>query len=682
MSGVAGGGRIINNDVAKTFDSYQNKILKNIPGFRKADLTGSVKARSKQDYGDLDLVVQFEGDDKKEVKQRIIDYITKQPDSVIVPFKSEKYAGKKYYNAGEIISVLYPIQNGKNEFIQVDNIIALTPEEHTYKGSFLDLPAEKQGLLLGLAKVILLEEDPQQIFTRLGIKNVPPLKEGQEYEFNLSSGKLTLRIVDLVDFKETGRQEVWSTTDWSKVDQLFQNFKTDGTFEDLLSSIETQVKNPRSKRRIAGTFKSMVTVKSGEVGTPKGDAKTSAISKVDQVLTEAGNAEVVAPYTGVIGLYAGGFKPPHRGHFNNAMALAKEANRLVIFIGRKLREGEVITPQQAMKVWQIYARYLTVPTDFVIADVTPVLSLYEWVDKHQDEIEKALVGYGVGEEKRYAHFLKNAEKYSKVQMTEFVITTDDNDNKLSATAIRTNPEYLDSMEWIPSKLSPEDQEKVYNIVKIGSEKTIIQELMKENLNKVLDGMFGPSPKKTKKVQEARTGLPVEPMKRTPSKDRNKLVHLYNRLRQTIYEPDFDIEFRQNQIIIVPKQEDKPDFNYTPYMGSLIEYMISEGLKVTPLPEVKIRKDIAESVDFFGKTAYYDPAKKEIILYVMNRHPKDVMRSFSHEMIHHMQNLEGRLQNISTQNVNEDDYLMKIEEEAYLTGNKIFRSWEDAAKSNG
>jgi hypothetical protein len=48
----------------------------------------------------------------------------------------------------------------------------------------------------------------------------------------------------------------------------------------------------------------------------------------------------------------------------------------------------------------------------------------------------------------------------------------------------------------------------------------------------------------------------------------------------------------------------------------------------------------------------------------------------------MQNLEGRLQNISTQNVNEDDYLMKIEEEAYLTGNKIFRSWEDAVKNNG
>lgn len=181
------------------------------------------------------------------------------------------------------------------------------------------------------------------------------------------------------------------------------------------------------------------------------------------------------------------------------------------------------------------------------------------------------------------------------------------------------------------------------------------------------------------INEARTGLPVEPLTATPSKTRNRLVTLYNQLRNIIYEPDFKIDFRQNQIVISPKNEPEPDFDYNPFMASLIEHMIDQGMNITPLPEVKIRKDVAESVDFFGKTAYYDPAKKEVILYVMGRHPKDVMRSFSHEMIHHMQNLENRLQNISTQNVNEDDYLMKIEEEAMLLGNKHFRMWEDKTK---
>ena len=46
------------------------------------------------------------------------------------------------------------------------------------------------------------------------------------------------------------------------------------------------------------------------------------------------------------------------------------------------------------------------------------------------------------------------------------------------------------------------------------------------------------------------------------------------------------------------------------------------------------------------------------------------------MIHHKQNLEKRLTNISGQNVNEDGYLKEIEREAYEEGNMVFRSWEN------
>jgi hypothetical protein len=57
-----------------------------------------------------------------------------------------------------------------------------------------------------------------------------------------------------------------------------------------------------------------------------------------------------------------------------------------------------------------------------------------------------------------------------------------------------------------------------------------------------------------------------------------------------------------------------------------------------------------------------------------------MRSFTHEMIHHKQNLEGRLGNISTTNTNEDEYLLELEKEAYLEGNITFRNWEDSQKN--
>jgi hypothetical protein len=67
---------------------------------------------------------------------------------------------------------------------------------------------------------------------------------------------------------------------------------------------------------------------------------------------------------------------------------------------------------------------------------------------------------------------------------------------------------------------------------------------------------------------------------------------------------------------------------------------------------------------------------------MGRLPKDVCRSFTHEMIHHMQNMEGRLEGLAaTTNTNEDSHLQEIEKEAYLKGNITFRNWEDGVKIN-
>ena len=127
---------------------------------------------------------------------------------------------------------------------------------------------------------------------------------------------------------------------------------------------------------------------------------------------------------------------------------------------------------------------------------------------------------------------------------------------------------------------------------------------------------------------------------------------------------------------------KTGFDFTPFMGSILEYMIDEGMKITPLPEIKTVKDEANAANFFGKTAYYDPNAKEIVLYTEGRHPKDIVRSFVHEMIHHMQNLEGRLGNIHTSDTNADDNLLELEKEAYLKGNITFRNWEDSAKKVG
>ena len=121
--------------------------------------------------------------------------------------------------------------------------------------------------------------------------------------------------------------------------------------------------------------------------------------------------------------------------------------------------------------------------------------------------------------------------------------------------------------------------------------------------------------------------------------------------------------------------DPVNFDFKPLIKSLTISMENDGLKLKPYPKVKfIHTDFQNSDNFFGKTAYYDPNNNEIVLYTLGRHPKDIMRSYAHELIHVHQNHEDRLENISTDNVNEDDYLEQIEREAYEEGNIAFRSW--------
>lgn len=122
---------------------------------------------------------------------------------------------------------------------------------------------------------------------------------------------------------------------------------------------------------------------------------------------------------------------------------------------------------------------------------------------------------------------------------------------------------------------------------------------------------------------------------------------------------------------------KKHFNYEPYMKSLAD-SISKEYKVKPFPKVKISNRNQGEDNVFIRTGYYDPANKLIMLFAHNRHPKDVLRSFAHEMIHHYQNLEGRLtaDAYSGQEIIGDDRLMKLEEEAYLKGNIVFRSWTE------
>lgn len=99
--------------------------------------------------------------------------------------------------------------------------------------------------------------------------------------------------------------------------------------------------------------------------------------------------------------------------------------------------------------------------------------------------------------------------------------------------------------------------------------------------------------------------------------------------------------------------------------------------------VIMRQDAENAQQSLGKTAYYDPAEKLIVLYVTDRHPKDVLRSFSHELVHHAQNCRGELDDLTTGgHYAKDGKGREIEEEAYLQGNLNLRDYEDSIKFEG
>ena len=107
------------------------------------------------------------------------------------------------------------------------------------------------------------------------------------------------------------------------------------------------------------------------------------------------------------------------------------------------------------------------------------------------------------------------------------------------------------------------------------------------------------------------------------------------------------------------------------------------LKFDQPVDVKLQSDKENSKSIYGKTAYYDPQQMSITIYVDRRHPKDMLRSFSHELVHHAQNCRGDFKNLGEYGADyaqKNPHLRKLEGEAYLLGNGyLIRDWEDQKK---
>ena len=119
----------------------------------------------------------------------------------------------------------------------------------------------------------------------------------------------------------------------------------------------------------------------------------------------------------------------------------------------------------------------------------------------------------------------------------------------------------------------------------------------------------------------------------------------------------------------------------PHINGMYDYF-DQKIGFNKPPTMVFDSDPSNQHQVLGKTAYYDPSSLEIHIYSDGRHPKDMLRSIAHELIHHRQNLEGRLDVGGYHGEGyylENKELKKLEHEAMLEGNALMREYEDTLK---
>jgi hypothetical protein len=336
-----------------------------------------------------------------------------------------------------------------------------------------------------------------------------------------------------------------------------------------------------------------------------------------------------------VAIYGGGFKPPTKGHFlvvEKALQKLPEIDEFKIFVGSGVRDG--ITQEESIKIWELYKPYLSNKID-IEPSAAPVKSILGYAKDHPDEKVYWVLGTREGNEddlKDIENRTKSLSKYPNIEVV--VINTQGGVSGTNTrTAVRNNDKELFS------KLIPDikEKEQIWNLVSpVIKEIVTDTEVICDNCGWEWD------------ITDGGDDLYVC----------HKCGHDNN-----------------------PKDNQNNAWNLQKGILYLSKYMIDNGMNIKPLPKVKMIKNNKENADnMLGNTAYYNPTEKSITLFTLNRHPKDILRSFSHEMVHHMQNLEGRLNNIQTTNTNEDGDLPEIEREAYEKGNMMLRNWEDSIKN--
>ena len=416
-----------------------------------------------------------------------------------------------------------------------------------------------------------------------------------------------------------------------------------------------------------------------------------------------------------IALFPGAFKPPHKGHFAVVKDLANQADEVVVLISPKQREG--ISAEESYAAWELYDTLLPDNVSFKIAAESPVSETYDVVKNNPDT--KFIVAFGKGEADRFKQFL-TTNKYPNAT----VYDSGTAEQGVSATELRNALNNNQSIkEFIPDGISDVDFKNVLNIKQqplkesppIEFEQDDYQDYIANNRSAVekaadyfnvpiddmeyafnggqsvvlgddvwsqlqntnsfnienLDHAIRYAHDKKVKVKpyilaiKNNEELPL-PLILRYGQDKYWLVagetilSLYKALKVTPTVLQATLNLREAQTYTQPKPEKKQ------IIKEFIKYVAKE-LELTTLPRIKFSTD-NEEVKNRRSFGYYNPGQNIIWVYTKNRNMADMLRTLAHELVHHKQNIEGRIYNNSGETGSE------IENEANARAGVILRNF--------
>ena len=419
----------------------------------------------------------------------------------------------------------------------------------------------------------------------------------------------------------------------------------------------------------------------------------------------------------VTAVYGGGFKPPTKGHLEvvqKALSDFPEIDKFIIYVGQGERNG--ITQSESILIWEIYKKYLPSKVE-IQPSKAPIGDIFRYAKNNPEEIVYFIIGAREGNEGDLQDISQRTtgveDKYSNLKVK--VIQTAD--SGISGTkareASKNSPESF--YQFLPPNLTDSEKLEIFGYIQ-----DVVTELklpkvsdIKEKF-KIFVSNLKQEGKETKAafallIKAAKGEIELTDLDKQQIKEQLKdiikgvfgaavfalpagglvllllkLIKLHGLITPSAFLEENDPEdgkaapYGSGYNKLNENASYSKDINIEEKIIQLTQHMLDKGYNIEPLPAVEfIDGDSENAREFLGKTAYYNPETQTIVLYTEGRHPKDIVRSFSHEMVHHIQNLEGRLGNITTTNTQEDDNLNDIEAEANLKGTMTFRNWTDS-----